>query len=125
MNFGYRARVCVRLPIRSPPPSLALTGVSKNNLISRLQVLTAPESVRCFCSLLRGHPKVCHDSHSNLSVVTKDGANIFRQWLKLIDLKGLQLLLQSAAHTPPAINIPGGVAVWAWCIINHELHYMA
>ena len=57
MNVEYESRVGVRLPIRCPPPSLALSRITYDNFITWLQRFGTAKSVSEFRSFLAMPPQ--------------------------------------------------------------------
>ena len=69
--FENFARIGVRLLIRCPPPSLTLSGISKDNLHPWLDLLRGSPSISKSGSIRAHFLQIPHHSNSYLSVVMK------------------------------------------------------
>ena len=71
MHLENLSRIGVRLPVRSPPSSLALTLLTNNNFVARLHALVPMEPVLKIGALLATFTKPTENADQNLLVICK------------------------------------------------------
>ena len=124
MDFKDEGRFGVRLLIRTPPPSLALTRISQNNFIAGFDTLGPAKAVRQLCAFGARVGKPTHYPNTNIPVIFKQRLNIGADGLEFVDSERLQLLVERCSQRPTTVDIPRGIAVRSWSIVNDEFDHM-
>ena len=122
MNFEDESRFGVRLPIRTPPSSLALTRISNDNFVTRLQMLRRTKSVRQVCPFSAALFQPTQYSDPDFAVIAKQSPHIVTDRLELADRKGLQLFVERCGQRPSPVDISWCIAMGSRRVVDDELN---